>query len=103
MHTLPRRLDGEWRKYEPAEGERLTGRIVRLPHAGAHHGTRLLLRLNTGDVVGIPATAKRGWTVLERSLAGVQVGDTVEISFLGWRETADGDRRYRNVRVDRRR
>jgi hypothetical protein len=82
---------------ELAEGERLTGVVLRLPEAGAVDGNRLTL--NTADgVASIPATGRRGWTVLERELSRVRVGDTITVHFVGWREKHDGVR-YRLVHV----
>jgi hypothetical protein len=82
---------------ELREGERLTGVVLALPTPGAFDGNRLVLKLSNG-CVSVPATARRGWTVLERELAKARVGDTIIVHFVGWRERGDGGR-YRLVRV----
>jgi hypothetical protein len=83
---------------ELAEGERMTGVVPKLPSPGMVDGNRLALRTADG-VVSIPATARRGWSVLERELAGVQVGDLITVRFVAWRATIDGVR-YRLARVE---
>jgi hypothetical protein len=82
---------------ELVEGEQLTGVVLKLPSPGTVDGNRLVLSTADG-VASIPATARRGWTVLERQLAVVHVGDVVAVHFVGWREKSDGIR-YRLVRV----
>jgi hypothetical protein len=84
-----------------AEGQNIEGVVVQLPAHGTPYGTRMFLRTDAGEVVSIAATAKRGWSVLERALRSeqVRVGDRVAVEFRGWRVTADQERRYRDVRV----
>jgi hypothetical protein len=94
-HNLPAR----WRAHELAEGEWLEGVVVRKPTPGAFNGTRLFLDTD-GGVLAIPATASRGHTVLERELAAVKVGDRIRITYRGYRVTRDGERTYRDYRVE---
>jgi hypothetical protein len=83
---------------ELREGERLTGTVLRLPSRGAFDGNRLVLQAGDG-VVSIPATGRRSWSVLERELASVHVGDLITLHYVGWHTSRDG-LRYRLVRVE---
>jgi hypothetical protein len=61
------------------------------------------LFLRRGDeIVALSAVARRGMTLLERALADqrVRVGDRIAVEHRGWKETADGERRYRDVHLD---
>lgn len=89
------------RRYELVDGEVLRGTVVRLPQRGGFDGTRLFLRTDSGEV-GIPATASRGHTVLERLLMDhhVGVGDFIAVTYTGKRLTADGERTYRDYRLE---
>jgi hypothetical protein len=91
--------DARW--VDPAEGETIAGQVIALPARGVFAGTRLFLRTDAGETISIPAAARRGWSVVERTLTDqqVRVGDEVAITFVGWRQTADGERQYRNVRL----
>jgi hypothetical protein len=84
-----------------AEGQVIEGVVIRLPGPGIHSGTRLFVRTDSGDVICLPATARAGWAVLERALIreGVAQGDRIAVRFRAWRETKDGERRYRDVDV----
>jgi hypothetical protein len=84
-----------------AEGQVLEGIVLRLPGRGIHSGTRIFLRTDAGEEVCLPATGRAGWAVLERTLLAekVAIGDRIAIRFRGWRETADGERRYRDCEV----
>jgi hypothetical protein len=86
---------------DPVEGEMITGQVIALPARGVYAGTRLFLRTDTGETIAIAAAARRGWTVIERSLTDqqIRVGDRIAVTFLGWRRTADGEQQYRNVRL----
>jgi hypothetical protein len=97
--TPPALLHARW--IDLAEGDRIEGRVVRLPERGVPAGTRLFVRRGE-EVVAFPAVARRGWTVLEKALADqrVRVGDEVGITFRGWRQTADGERRYRYATLE---
>lgn len=100
MRTLSTHVpDARW--IDLAQGQSVYGEVVRLPAHGVPSGTRLFIRTDSGEVVSIAAAAKRGWSVLERALKcqNVQVGDRINVTYFGWRQTADGDRRYRNVGV----
>jgi hypothetical protein len=92
-----------WRNAELREGERVVGAVVRLPRGGTFNGGSVFLEVD-GEVIALPASAKKGHTVLERRLSIARPGDEVEITFEGWRATADGERRYRHygLRVLRR-
>jgi hypothetical protein len=83
------------------EGERVEGCVARLPTPGTPDGTRLSLDCG-GEMVAFSATAARGWVVFERELADqhVRAGDRIAVTFLGWRATKDGERRYRAVRLE---
>lgn len=86
-----------------AETWTVSGTVVRLPKPGTPCGNYLDLELDDGSVTySLPSTAKLGHTVLERELDRlcVQVGDHVSIAYLGWRETKDGERRYRAYRME---
>ena len=85
----------EWRNATLREGERVVGTVVRLPRGGTFNGGSVFLEVG-GEVIGVPASARKGHTVLERLLSAVCVGDVVEITFKGERVTADGGRRYRD-------
>jgi len=82
-----------------AEGEVVEGLVVRLPGRGIHSGTRLFLQTEAGETICLPATARVGWAVLERALLRerVALGDRIAVRFREWRQTADGERRYRDV------
>jgi hypothetical protein len=100
MKTLPVHVrDARW--IDLGEGQALEGTVVRMPTRGAPAGTRLFIRPDGGDTVSIAATAKRGWSVLERALKSerVRVGDRILVEFRGWRQTLDQERRYRDVKV----
>jgi hypothetical protein len=92
LRTIP------WSDRDLVEGETFTGRVLRLPVPGAFHGSRLFV-VNPDEVIGLRATSKSGFSVLERELTHVDVGDKVEIVFHGWRTTRDGERRYRHYEV----
>ncbi len=97
MTTLPHRYDdGGWRAIELAVGETVEGAVERLPQPGTTHGNRLFLRTPIG-VVGLNATSRTGHTVLERLLIDlvIEVGESVSITFEGWRSTVTGRREYR--------
>jgi hypothetical protein len=83
------------------EGQVVEGIVLRLPGRGIHSGTRLFLRLDRGEIVCLPATSRAGWAVLERGLLRERIvpGDRIAIRFREWRQTSDGERRYRNVDV----
>lgn len=85
------------------EGEILEGTVMRLPTPGTRNGNRAFIFTNDG-LLGIPATARKGHSVLERELPEleVRVGDDVVITYNGMRNTADGERRYRHYTVERR-
>lgn len=92
------------RQHELIEGESVAGIVLRLPAWNAVSGTRLFL--TTGrETVSIPATASKGHTVLAKLLSEehVAVGDHVTIGYLGKRRTADGEREYRDYRLEVRR
>ena len=91
----------EARWIDLAEGETIAGRVVQLPAKGAHSGTRLFLRRDDGTIVCIAATARRGWSVLEKALVDDAVceGDKVQVTFDGWRRTRDKERVYRSVHL----
>lgn len=80
---------GEHARRERVEGKRLTGVVLRLPSRGEIDGNRLALGTADG-VVSIPATARRGWSVLERDLASVQIGGLTTVFFVAWRRQAEG-------------
>ena len=88
-------------RHEMVEGERVEGVVLRLPAPGVPSGTRLFLETATGPIA-IAATAKKGATVLERRLRdeAVGVGDTITVSYFGMRRTADGERSYRDFRLE---
>jgi hypothetical protein len=86
------------RRYELIEGEALTARVLQLPARGKPFGNRLVAESATGDYLAIPATAKEGWTVLERALADVTAGERITITHHGWR-TSQAGRNYRYVTV----
>src|ERR1700735_557967 len=83
------------------EGQLVEGIVLRLPGRGIHSGNRLFLETDSGEKVCLPATARAGWAVLERTLArdGVAPGDRIAICFREWCQTSDGERHYRNVSV----
>ena len=85
-----------WRRVELRDGEALVGTVVRMPRDGAFSGGSVFLERDDGEVVAIPATAKKGHTVLERLLREVSVGDEVDITYRGRRPTEDGEREYRS-------
>jgi hypothetical protein len=89
------------RQHELVEGESAAGTVLRLPAWNAVNGTWLFLR-TTQETVCIPASAKRGHTVLARLLEDehVAVGDHVTVAYLGKRRTADGEREYRDYRLE---
>jgi hypothetical protein len=99
MRTLPHVHDARW--IDLGEGQSIEGVVRRLPAPGIHSGTRLFLRTDDGEVLSIAVAAKRGWSVLEWALKRerVRVGDRITVEFLGWRQTADKERRYRDVDV----
>jgi hypothetical protein len=90
-----------WRAHDLAEGESVTGRVVRLPKRGAFNGSRVFIATRA-EIVGLHATAKTGHTVLERQLKGIGVGDLITIINHGLRMTRDGERYYRHYEVVRR-
>ena len=70
-----------------AEGESITGTVVRPLMRSAVYGNHLFL--HTGDeVVAFHASASKGHTHLERQLQrqNVTAGDHVSITFTGWGE-----------------
>lgn len=87
-------------RHELVEGEVVAGRIAKLPKSGAPFGSWIVLE-SEGGPLALPATADRGWTLLERALRdqAVELGDRVRIVFVGWRESREG-RRYRLVQID---
>ena len=89
------------RWHELLEGEMLSGTVRRLPEPGVPAGTRLFLEVD-GELISIPAVARRGHTVLERLLLDerVAVGDCITIIFLGWRRTLDEQREYRAYELE---
>ena len=89
------------RLVELQEGQLVEGIVLRLPGRGIHSGTRLFLETDSGEAICVPATSRAGWAVLERGLLRERVapGDRVAIRFREWRQTADGERRYRNVEL----
>jgi hypothetical protein len=95
-------VGSDWRAHELEVGETVRGEVLRLPTPAGYHGTRLFLDTEDGTLA-LPATASRGHTLLERALAAkrIAVGDYVEISFVGWAETHDGERRYRFEEIRR--
>ena len=88
-------------KRDLLEGEHLAGVVRKVPVAGEFHGNRLIIETDNGTVVSLPATAKKGWTVLERELDDVKVGDRIDVHFVCWRARRDGNGRYRVVHVER--
>jgi hypothetical protein len=84
-----------WRVYEFSPGDRVVGRIIRLPQRGRPHGNRLFLELLDGKLVALPATARAGRSVLERELREKRcaVGDAIEIAYHGRRLTQDAEPR----------
>jgi hypothetical protein len=101
MSTWPPPALAHARWIDLTEGDRVSGRVVRLPERAAPAGTRLFLKVGD-EIVAFPAVGRRGWTVLETALADkrVHVDDRIAVEFRGWRETADGERRYRDVRLE---
>jgi hypothetical protein len=98
-------IDGvgdDWRHHDLAEGERVRGKVLRIPTPFAFMGTRLFLETADG-VLALPATAKRGHTLLDRAIQtkDIQPGDHVEVEFYGWSETQNGERRYRHEEIHR--
>jgi hypothetical protein len=89
----------EWTAYELIEGERLVGRVERLPEPGGFHGRSLFVQTDAGRVLSIPATAKAGHSVLARQLEALSVGDRIAIEYRGKRATLDGGRVYRQYVV----
>jgi hypothetical protein len=92
----------DWAVHELIAGERVRGTVRRLPRPGTKIGNYLLLDTDDG-VIAIPATAKRGHTVLERLLTEeeIAVGDRIAVSFHGKRRTRDGQREYRHYELER--
>lgn len=82
------------------DGERISGTVLQLPAHGQPFGTSLFLRTSTG-VVSIPASPKKGSTVLSKQLdaQNITTGDRITIILHGWRQTVDGERRYRDYEV----
>jgi len=101
MSDLSRTPERRARRYELIPGEIISGRVVRLPAAGVYHGNRLFVE-TAGGYLAVPATAKAGWTLLERALAQqqVDVGDVISITYAGMRPTIDDERTYRDVRLE---
>lgn len=89
-----------WRAHDLAEGESITGRVLRKPTARAFNRSRVFIG-TPNEVIGMHATAKTGHTVLERELQDIDPGDRVTVTFLGWRTTTDGERSYRHYEVVR--
>ena len=89
-----------WRAHDLAEGETITGTVVRLPERGAFCGSRVFIAAR-GEVVGLSATAKVGHTLLERELTHIEAGDKVSITYFGKRTTVDGEREYRHYELRR--
>lgn len=89
---------GSARLVDLGESQVIEGIVLRLPGRGIHSGTRLFLDVD-GEPVCMPATARAGWSVLERALLTERVvpGDRVAIRFREWRLTKDGERRYRDI------
>lgn len=80
----------------------LEGIVERLPSAGGFHGRRLFVRVDSGAVLALVASAKLGHTVLERELAKqrIQVGDDIRVTFAGWRKSA-AEHQYRDYKIER--
>ena len=95
MSDLSRTPERRARRYELIPGEIISGRVVRLPAAGVYHGNRLFVE-TAGGYLAVPATAKAGWTLLERALAQQQIS----ITYAGMRPTIDDERTYRDVRLE---
>jgi len=96
-HPLP----FEWRPRTLDPGDSVEGRVFRLPRHGHYAGNYLFVRTEREGIVGIPATAAKGHSVLAKHLAerDVKVGDHVRVVFTGWRTTSDGERQYRSYTV----
>lgn|GEM_PF-6842757 len=89
-----------WRAHDLAEGESISGVVLRKPTARAFNGSRVFIG-TPDEVIGMHATAKTGHTVLERELQDIDPGDQVTITFFGKRQTWDGEREYRFYKVVR--
>lgn len=89
-----------WSAHDLAEGESITGVVLRKPTPTAFNGSRLFLG-TSDEVIGIHATAKSGHTVLERELQDIEHGDRVTITYHGKRLTGDGEREYRFYKLER--
>ncbi len=88
--------------YVLAAWERISGRVRKLPNAGEYKGNRLWSQRPDVSVVSLPATSRKGHTVLERELVGqrVRVGSRVTITYLGVREACRETRRHRAYRLE---
>lgn len=85
--------------YELQPNETVAGRIARLPRPGKPRGNALFLELPDSEVVALPATAKKGHSVLARELGRFKKGDSIEIAYYGKKPTVDGERSYRLYEV----
>ena len=89
-----------WRPHELKPGEEITGHVLRLPTRGAFNASRLFLLTDT-EIVGFPADARSGHSVLERELGrkGVKLGQKITVAHNGTHRTIDGKRSYRLEQV----
>jgi hypothetical protein len=92
------------RRVELIDGERIEGVVIRLPMWNAVSGTWLFLA-TASETVCIPASASKGHSVLTKLLSeqNVAVDDHVTVSYLGKQRTRDGEREYRDYRLEVRR
>jgi hypothetical protein len=91
------------RHHDLRPGETLVGTVLRLPEHGGFRGNSVILRLDSGETIAIPATSKRGALTIERALErlGISSGDRIKITFVGWRESRSTGHAYRDIRVER--
>jgi hypothetical protein len=109
MSVRPRGPLPDWRPTTPKQKAVLADLIARykqheredtLPRGP--RGIFYDLRPNgMGNGLGMPASASRGHTILERELVRqrVALGDRIRITFCGRRQTRDGAREYRRYSV----